>query len=63
MNIPHHQHRWKKSSFSGQETDCVELAYVSGSPTRRLVRDSKNPDGPFLVVEMQALLNAMKTTG
>lgn len=35
--------RWKKSSRSGQETDCVELSHTGDA-----VRDSKNPAGPIL---------------
>jgi hypothetical protein len=37
-------HSWKKSSYSGQQTDCVEVAYAG------LVRDSKQSDGPRLSV-------------
>ncbi|MCS7478172.1 DUF397 domain-containing protein [Umezawaea endophytica] len=35
--------RWKKSSRSGQESSCVELAHTGDA-----VRDSKNPAGPIL---------------
>ncbi|WP_082860156.1 DUF397 domain-containing protein [Alloactinosynnema sp. L-07] len=35
---------WRKSSFSGSEVNCVEVAYTA---TVR-VRDSKNPDGGML---------------
>ena len=35
--------RWRKSSYSsGQNGNCVELAYLGA------MRDSKNPDGPVL---------------
>jgi len=45
--------RWRKSSRSGAngQTGCVELAH-----DYRAVRDSKNPDGPALAVDVQALL-------
>lgn len=33
---------WKKSSISGQDSECVELN------RRGAVRDSKNPAGPVL---------------
>lgn len=33
---------WRKSSYSGTNNDCVELAYEGQ------VRDSKNPQGPRL---------------
>jgi hypothetical protein len=36
---------WKKSSYSGVEGDCVEVAMV---PERVGVRDSKNRDGHVL---------------
>jgi hypothetical protein len=45
--------RWRKSSFSGQELNCVEVAFGVG------VRDSKNPTGghlPVNTVAYQALL-------
>lgn len=47
--------RWRKSSFSGGDNgDCVELANTGG------VRDSKNPDGPRLTLELGGLLAAVK---
>jgi hypothetical protein len=46
--------RWKKSSFTAQEANCVEVAN-----TLTVVRDSKNP-GPILPVDVPALLAAVK---
>jgi hypothetical protein len=43
---------WRKSGRSG-ETNCVELA--TGA-----VRDSKNPDGPVLLVDVTALVAAVR---
>jgi uncharacterized protein DUF397 len=37
---------WRKSSFSGGNTNCVEVA---SSLDRVGVRDSKNPTAPVLV--------------
>jgi len=39
--------RWRKSTRSGVETDCVEVAFVPGEVG---VRDSKNPTGGALVL-------------
>ncbi|MCP2165353.1 DUF397 domain-containing protein [Goodfellowiella coeruleoviolacea] len=36
---------WRKSSYSGTETNCVEVAL---GPVTVLVRDSKNVAGPVL---------------
>lgn len=47
--------RWRKSSRSGQETNCVELAH-----TLTAVRDSKNPAAPALAVNAASLLAAVK---
>ena len=50
------QVRWRKSSRSGANANgCVELAH-----THDAVRDSKNPDGPTLRVELVRLLAAVK---
>jgi len=37
---------WRKSSFSGTQSDCVEMAW---SQAVLAVRDSKNTDGPVLL--------------
>lgn len=38
--------RWRKSSHSGDEGACVEMAVVPGTVA---VRDSKDPAGPALL--------------
>jgi hypothetical protein len=38
---------WKKSSFSTNNGECVELAHTAD---RLAARDSKNPCGPVLTV-------------
>ncbi|WP_330253697.1 DUF397 domain-containing protein [Nocardia sp. NBC_00565] len=38
---------WFKSSHSGGQTDCVEVAWLAGGGVG--VRDSKNSTGPALV--------------
>jgi hypothetical protein len=47
---------WRKSSYSGSGAtgNCVELALGA-------VRDSKNPDGSVLSVDVTALVAAVKT--
>lgn len=46
--------RWRKSSRSNGGGQCVELANVGA------VRDSKNPTGPALAVDLRALVAAVK---
>jgi Domain of unknown function (DUF397) len=41
-----HELTWKKSSYSGSEGNCVEVAKLPGGG--RAVRDSKNTAGPAL---------------
>jgi uncharacterized protein DUF397 len=36
---------WRKSSYSSNGSNCVEVA---GTPDATLARDSKNPTGPTL---------------
>ncbi|WP_062991606.1 DUF397 domain-containing protein [Nocardia anaemiae] len=38
--------QWFKSSRSGGQNECVEIAWLAGGYVG--VRDSKNPDGPAL---------------
>ena len=48
--------QWRKSSFSGGENaDCLELDGVLNA-----IRDSKNPDGPILRVDLCGLLTATR---
>ncbi|MFF7455975.1 DUF397 domain-containing protein [Kitasatospora sp. NPDC008115] len=43
---------WRKSSYSGAQSDCVEVAVgLSGAVP---VRDSKDPGGPALVFAAEA---------
>ncbi|GAA3754666.1 hypothetical protein HDA32_004295 [Spinactinospora alkalitolerans] len=55
--IPLH---WRKSSYSHQHGDCVEVADL---PLRRAVRDSKNPECgnlSFDAVEWRAFVAAVR---
>jgi hypothetical protein len=48
---------WRKSTYSGttDNSNCVELAEQGA------VRDSKNPAGPVLLVDVTALVTAVKS--
>lgn len=46
---------WRKSSHSGQDTNCVEVARTLGA-----VRDSKNVAGPAVRGNVSALVAAVK---
>jgi hypothetical protein len=43
---------WRKSSYSGQDGNCVEVA--RNLPRLVAVRDSREPDGARLVVQQEA---------
>ncbi|MGK8509289.1 DUF397 domain-containing protein [Nocardia asiatica] len=47
MNIERCKARWFKSSHSGADKACVEVAFLEGG--RVSVRDSKDLTGPALV--------------
>lgn len=46
---------WRKSTRSNDASACVELSNTG------LVRDSKNPAGPMLKVELAGLLAEVKS--
>lgn len=48
--------RWRKSSRSAEETNCVELTNIGSGA----VRDSKNPVGSTLSIDLAGLLDAVK---
>ena len=54
MTVPQDDARWRKSRRSQDQGACVEL-HPSGA-----VRDSKNPGGPRLTLEVGGLLAAVK---
>jgi hypothetical protein len=54
MTVPHGNIRWRKSTRSGDQGDCVELGHTGA------VRDSKNPAGPSLPVQLATLVRAAK---
>lgn len=54
MTVPEVPGEWRKSSFSAQDTDCVEL-HPAGA-----VRDSKNPAAGLLKLPWSGLVAAVK---
>jgi hypothetical protein len=53
--------RWRKSSGSSGECDCIEVGVTEGAI---VLRDSKNVDGPHLAVRPEgwkALILAIKS--
>ncbi|WP_254716158.1 DUF397 domain-containing protein [Actinomadura sp. WMMB 499] len=50
---------WRKSSHSGATGNCVEVAAL---PHGVAVRDSKNADGPVIVLAAAALRAALRTS-
>jgi hypothetical protein len=55
VTVPHDYDRWRKSTRSGGQGDCVEL-HPAGE-----LRDSKNASGPTLAVDLAALIAAVKS--
>jgi hypothetical protein len=52
--------RWIKSSYSGaQSTECVEIAALPEGG--RAIRDSKDPNGPVLMLTADQWLNLRKS--
>ncbi len=53
---------WVKSSYSGPQGNCVEVARLSDGTVA--MRNSRNPDGPALVftsAEWEAFLNGARS--
>jgi hypothetical protein len=50
------ERQWRKSIRSTGGDSCVEVALIGGGA----VRDSKNPTGPILAVDLSGLLVAVK---
>ena len=48
--------RWRKAARSAAEANCVELANTGA------VRDSKNPAGPVLRVDLAGFVAAVKAS-
>lgn len=46
---------WRKSSRSTQSNSCVEVSRL-----RSAVRDSKNPAGPMLAIDLTGMIAAVR---
>jgi Domain of unknown function (DUF397) len=55
MTTPNRRVEWRKATYSDQGNGCVELAN-----TLDRVRDSKNPNGPTLAVDVHAFVARLK---
>ena len=55
MTVPQDAARWRKAKRSQNDGACVEL-HPDGA-----VRDSKNPAGPILALDLDSLVSAVKT--
>ncbi|GAA4300630.1 DUF397 domain-containing protein [Actinomadura luteofluorescens] len=55
--------KWRKSTHSGPNGgECIELADVAGATVGAVaVRDSKDPDGPVLLLTRAALRTAVNS--
>lgn len=58
MELTHSQPRWRKSSQSATQGNCVEVAEL---PDVVMIRDSKDPDGPKLTVSRQGFRELIKS--
>jgi hypothetical protein len=50
MTLPRVTHRWRKSSYSAEQTNCVEVAIGDGAE----VRDTKDQSSGQLTVSTSA---------
>jgi hypothetical protein len=55
MTVPTRASRWRKSSHSDGHDTCVEVHHDLTA-----VRDSKNTAGPVLMVNVPALISAIR---
>ncbi len=60
MTVPQDAVVWRKPSFSQDEGACFEFACAGGAFVN-LLRDSKNPDGPHLKLDLRVLLDDVKS--
>lgn len=54
MTVPQDTQRWRKANRSAEQGACVELG------SQGAIRDSKNPGGPTLPVDLLSLIAAVK---
>jgi len=54
MTVPDNRPKWRKSTHSATQNDCVEVDMDSPAIPTRGVRDSKDKDGGQLRVSQEA---------
>ncbi|MFF4741356.1 DUF397 domain-containing protein [Streptomyces sp. NPDC001262] len=54
--------RWRKSTYSNGQDDCLEIAdNIPGGEAVTVVRDSKRPSGPALLLPHAAWAKFIRT--
>jgi hypothetical protein len=55
MDTAPRPHRWRTSSYSSNGTNCIEVSHDPAT-----IRDSKNPEGQTLPVDLRLFVNAIQ---
>ncbi|SFE54235.1 protein of unknown function [Actinopolyspora alba] len=61
MTVPHSPDNWRKSAYSGQDTNCVEVGRI---PDGAAVRDTKDRSAGYFTTtgsQWSAFIDAVKS--